>query len=223
MKMDDITPGEIYRRANNRGRDGISISTQHVMVDATHVAKQFSTRYDRVQVHNVTPDCDADGNFLGSYTYTGAYDADGNPYRYLLMAKEIVSLEEAKREEEERRQREEERKRRIKAQNEYERTVEKTIGARLGVDHNLIDCTVVHKGEDDEGNYIFEPYRASVNGRGLVEMMSSDPDPILIAEILDEIEPEVLREMSSEELANHIVGGLRYDPAPADDEIEEIE
>lgn len=213
MRMDDIRVGQVYRRANNRGRDGISISTQHVVVDATHVAKPFSGRYDRVQVHNVARDCDEEGNFKGTYTYTGAYDADGNPYRYLLMAREIVTLEEAEAAEEESRRQREERDRRRKAEKDFTEHVAKTMAARLGVDHNCIEVFAQYVGTDDDGNFKFRPMSARVNQRAMEAMMESDPDPILIADILDEIEPEVLRAMNSQQLAEHIVGGLRYEPA----------
>lgn len=217
MKMDAIQVGQVYRRARNEGRAGISITGQHIVVDAVRVSRRYlSGRYDGVQVHNVTPDVDADGNFKGTYTYTGSYDAEGNPLRFVLMAKEIVSLREAEAIEEERRKAQEERKRRVLAEKDFETAVAKTMAARLGIDHNLIMVSSQYKGMDEEGNFTFEAYRASVSGRGLTEMMQSDPDPILIAEILDEIEPEILAQMSSEELANHIVGGLRYDPAPDD-------
>jgi hypothetical protein len=162
-----------------------------------------------VQVHNVNLNEET-----GEWEYSGARSSDGNPIRFLLMARELVSLEEAAREKAVRDAREQRRLEIVKTQRDFALGIARLLAMRLGIDHQLVDVSTRRTYQDDSDGLTFEATRAEINGRAISIVMTSDPDVVLIAEILEDIEPDVLMAMSNEELAQHIVGGLRTEVTP---------
>jgi hypothetical protein len=162
-----------------------------------------------VQVHNV-----ALNEETGEWENSSVRHTNGEPMLYLLMARELVSLEEVAREKAVRDAREARRLEIVKAQRDFALGIARLLAMRLGIDHQLVDVSTRRTYQDDSDGLTFEATRAEINGRAISIVMTSDPDVVLIAEILEDIEPDVLMAMSNEELAQHIVGGLRTEVTP---------
>jgi hypothetical protein len=172
MKMNELQVGKVYRRVRV-SKNGVRMTGQNVMVDATYVAQQFSKRQDRVQVHNVVQ---AEG---GSWNYTGSHDKDGNPWRYLLLARELMTLEEVEALNEKARLDEEERQRKRYERSVVEDVAERMIAARLGIS---VDAVNVSFGTDELGQP--QPYRATLSGNAIEEILRYDDDADRIEEAL---------------------------------------
>jgi hypothetical protein len=222
MKMQDVVVGKVYRRVES-GRNGVRISSQHVMVDETYVAKQYSDRKDRVRGHLVNPVRDDDGNPTGEFQYTGSYGEDGKPWPILLMARELMTLEGVEKHEAAQRAEEEKRERRRAAQREFQDSVAIEIAKRLGAakEHVHVNSTIESE-PDEEGNYECHPYRATVDQEALEAMLESDPDPeIICAAIQQHFKVPMNQQITATpaELTEIIVDALR--PEPEEDEGEE--
>lgn len=214
MRMEDVSVGRVYVRGYHRGRHGVTATTQRVMVDATYVTEMGRSRADRVQVHNVSWDEEAE-----QWNYTGSYDSDGNPFRYLLMARELLTIAEVEEQERERKRQEEIRDRRKQAEQDFRQNTALEIAMRIGAPLEAITVSVLSSQQPDPetGDFKVWPTGARITGSALEAMLESDPDPEIVAETLREIGAIEKMSMSDEELAERIVGALRSIPEPVSD------
>lgn len=222
--MQDVVAGKIYRRVES-GRNGVRVTGQHVMVDATYVAKPYSNRQDRVQAHNVTPVRDDENNPTGEFHYTGSYDGDGNPFRFLLMARELMTLEEVEERNAAARVEEEKRERRRQAQKEFQDEVATEVAKRLGVAKEYVHVNSTIEAEPDEnGNYECSPYRGTIDKEALEALVEFDPDPEIIAAALQSHFKVPMNQVVSAtpaELTDILVGALRPEPEEENGEEDE--
>ena len=104
---------------------------------------------------------------------------------------------------------------RQKVQLAYRDACQLVLAMRVGAPITAVSVSVTISSEPDRdtGDFTCTPYRAAIEGSALEAMMEFDPDPLLVAEALEEIP---FAEMEASQVAEHIVGALRVKIEPED-------
>lgn len=213
MRMQDVQVGGLYHLADFRGKNGSVIMKRKVRVLETYVERdRWNGRKDGIRVQMLTE------NENGELVVDKRFD--GSDWVKLIMAREIASVEEYEAVQRKAEVEAEERKRKQEARMQAQKEIARVMAMRLGVNYNLVEVFVRlgDPEQHEDGSYNYVPTQARINGRAVQEMMTSDPDVVLIAEIIGDIEPKVLHKMTPEQLAEHIVGGLRPEIIEEDDD-----
>jgi hypothetical protein len=198
MRMADVQIGHIYRLVDFRGKSGTKLLGRKVRVLETGITPEYSQRADRIKVMMLKE------NENGELVDDTRYD-DVTPWEKLIMAREIITLEEAERREEAERLEREERERKAEERRSYIGELEKLVAMRLGISADHVSANAMF--DEALGEHV--PYRAAVDQNGLKAMLESDPDPEIIAGVLDEIPYST---MTAAQIAEAIVGALRGKP-----------
>jgi hypothetical protein len=215
MRMTDIVVGKVYVRGYFQGRHGTAATNQRVMIDDVGVSLPLRSRADRVRVHNVSWDEDAQ-----KWKYTGLLDEEGKPHCFLLQARELLTIEEVEEQKREAQRQAEIRERRKEALKSWQQKVATELAMRIGapVASVTVGGMASSVPDPETGEFQITSTGARVDASAIEAMLESDPDPILIEEILTDIEPKAFLRMTMQELAQHIVGGLRREIPPQDDD-----
>jgi len=200
MKRADIIEGQVYHLVDNRGRNGVFLTGRMVRVEQKGISrKTYSSRLDGIRVTFLKDD--GSGNWVDVIL-----DHSGEPHQRIVQARELMGEKEyeALRVKEELERIERERRQAEMREFQTEREVE--IAKRLACSRG--DITVFgQRLRHPDGDEYIAARSASISGSAVEEIMRFDPDAVIIADIL--VATGNWREMSANELADHIVGEMR--------------
>lgn len=208
MKMSEIQVGQIYNMADFRGKHGTTILSRRVRVLETYVQRdRYRDRKDGVRVMLLKAVKDENGEITG---YEDDTRHDGEPWERIIMARELVTIEEAEARFEEIRKQNEERKQRAFQNDKLEEVAERMIAERLGISAEVVTATFIT--DDDMIPAETVPWRLSIDAKGVAAVLKYDDDADrIIAALNDHYSVGDHNEITATpaELAAAIVAGMR--------------